>query len=86
MKLLIFSLITTSLAWSHLSYTTILERCNEQNLEPAQGKIRNQWAKKCFPKHQDYFDFFANKKPVRYALVWSPSKNSWSGPINANAP
>ena len=69
----------------HISYTAVLERCTEQNLDPAHGEIRNQWARKCFPEHVDAIDFFSSKKPVKYALVYSPSRNSWQGPVDQNA-
>ncbi len=85
MKILGLLLLLSSFAWAELSFIAILERCTEQNLDPAKAAIRNQWAQRCFPQHQEYFNFFATKQPTRYALVWSASRNSWEGPVDANA-
>lgn len=85
MKILILLLLLSSTSWAELSFMAILERCTEQNLDPKDAEIRNQWARKCFPKQKEYFDFFSKQKPTRYALVWSSKKNSWQGPLHTNA-
>lgn len=82
----ILSLLLAMPVLQAVSYTAILERCTEQNLEPEQGEVRNRWARKCFRDQIEYIDFFSSRKPVKYALVWSPSTNSWQGPIHENAP
>ncbi|MEI6805407.1 MAG: Hint domain-containing protein [Myxococcaceae bacterium] len=85
MKILILLLLICTASSAELSFTAILERCTEQNLNPKDAEIRNQWAKRCFPKQKEYFDFFSHKKPTRYALVWSPKAKSWKGPLDKNA-
>lgn len=85
MKTLSLFLLISSASLAELSYTAILERCTEQNLEPKEAEIRNQWARICFPQHRDFFEFFSQRKPIRYALVFSPQRNSWQGPVDKNA-
>ncbi|MBH1989020.1 MAG: hypothetical protein I8H75_04950 [Myxococcaceae bacterium] len=80
-SLLLATLLSLTQAFADVSYMAVLERCTEQNLDPQDAITRNAWAQKCFPQHQEFFQFFAPKRPTRYALVYSPAQNSWQGPL-----
>ncbi len=84
MKRALLLLVLSCQLHAHESYIEIFDRCNEDNLNPDQGKLRNQWAAKCFP----VFDanYYSNRLPLRYALVKSRSSNSYKGPTDVNAP
>lgn len=84
MKIIFLFLLISQTLSAEISYAMIADRCTEQNLNPEQGKIRRAWAKKCFHELGEYIEtsFFKNK----YPLVWSPSQNSWQGPLNEHAP
>lgn len=61
-------------------YVLIFERCSEQYLTQSEGVDRNEWAKKCFPEVN--FASYSTDDPGMYALVYSPSSNSWQGPTD----
>lgn len=72
-------------AFSEMLATQIVERCTEQNLGPVEGRVRNKWARRCFPSMERFFNFYEGSDPFYYALVYSPSSNSWKGPVDVNS-
>ncbi len=73
-------------AYAVKPFAVTYERCTEDNLDPAQAKIRNQWGKRCLPQHAADIDYFSSRKPMLYMLVHSNSKNTSKGPQKLDAP
>lgn len=82
-------LCTASSVVAEASYISILDRCTEQNLVPAEAEMRIAWFLACRkqpPELVELVEFYAQRKPVSYPLVYSPSANSWKGPLRKDAP
>lgn len=68
------------------NYIVIQERCTQDNLGPEEAKLRNAWARKCFPDLQEDIDLYARKKPLKYALGHNEKTGSDKAPLDVNAP
>ncbi len=69
-----------------LSFPQVLERCTEDSLAPAEARLRNAWARKCFPQLRSVIDFHDAQTPNSYLLGRNDLTNSWRAPLDANAP
>src|SRR3989338_8502190 len=78
------SLLFSGDIFSLQSFAEIQDRCTEQNLNPADARLRNRWAFRCFPQQHSSIKYFQAKKPIHYALV-QHENGSWEGPIDPAA-
>lgn len=81
--MMLTAMLSSTIFAAPIPYALIFERCSEQYLTKPEGTARNEWATKCFPKTN--FDMYTAGDPGMYALVYSPSANSWKGPTQASA-
>lgn len=80
------ALLSTVTAYAEMDYIVIQERCTQDNLGPEEARMRNAWAKKCFPDLREDIDAYLRKSPIKYALGHNNKTNSDKAPLDINAP
>lgn len=83
--LIVFLFLIPTLASAEDSVIFMENRCAEDSLDPAQARLRNQWARKCYPEIAEDLDYYERRNRRPYVLVHH-TNGSWRGPLDPKAP